>query len=64
MRTITLKLDEDDYDAVQATMGLRQTFRAAGEDGTILPPGESDLAGAVVAEICRGWVEMLEYRPR
>ena len=53
MKTITLKCDEIDYDAIQAAIARRQLWRS-------LPEGEGDQAGRVLAEICRGWSEMLD----
>lgn len=49
--TITLQLDEDDFGAVQYAMAARQR---------ICPPcdGESNIAGATLADICRGWLEV------
>lgn len=56
-RKITLLLDELDYAAVQAAMAKRQLFRADGK--CILPDGTSNTAGALIAEVCRGWLEMV-----
>lgn len=61
MKEMLLRLDDLDYDAIQRAMARRQTFRVPGCEGTILPTGESDLPGALVAEICRGWLEMLDW---
>jgi len=57
---MTLQLDDDDDRAIQAAIAARQTVRD--QQGCILPDGESDLAGALIAEICRGWLEMREAR--
>jgi hypothetical protein len=59
-RGIYLILDEDDYNAVQSAMARRQSRRDE-SGGPILPPGESNTAGALVAEICRGWCEFLDH---
>lgn len=56
-RQIILELDELDYDAIQAEFCRQQKFRD--DDGTVLPDGESDLAGAMVAEAIRN---LEEYR--
>jgi hypothetical protein len=56
MRRLVLELDEDDWDAIQEAIARRQAWRHA-DGGPLLPDGESNTAGAVLAEICRGWVE-------
>ncbi len=56
-RVITLELDELDYGAIQEAFAMRQSFRDRA--GCIMPDGDSNTAGALVAEICRGWLEML-----
>lgn len=48
--TVTLELDNDDYDAIQRAVAIRQTIR-------VLPDYESCLMGVLIAEICRGWME-------
>ncbi len=60
LRQITLNLDPDDYDAVQRALAVRQ--RSRDDKGPILPDGDSNTAGAYLAEICRGWLEMLPLR--
>ena len=58
IREIMLKLDDLDYEAVQRCMAKRQTFRCMPDhDG-------SNLAGQLLAEICRGWEEMLDMPGR
>lgn len=52
MKTMTLECDELDYAAIQQAVAQRQRWG-------ILPDGEGDMAGRVLAEICRGWMEML-----
>lgn len=59
-RLMTLELDEEDYAAVQQAIAAYQTGTRWPEGGCVLPENESDLAGAVLAEICRGWLEMRE----
>lgn len=56
-RTIVLELDEIDYIAIQRAMAKRQRIR-------IMPEGGGNVAGRVVAEICRGWEEMLDFYRR
>ncbi len=56
LRQIVLNLDPDDYDAVQQALAVRQRRL---NDRPILPDGDSNTAGAYLAEICRGWLEML-----
>jgi hypothetical protein len=53
-RRIDLLVDEDDYRAIQRAMAKRQTWR-------MMPDAdEGNVAGRVLAEICRGWMEMLD----
>ncbi len=56
-RRIILELDEDDYSAIQLEFARQQKFRD--KDGIILPDGESNLMGAMVAEAFRN---LEEYR--
>ncbi len=55
---MTLILDDDDFRSIQAAITRRQLSRDG--KGPILPQGDSNTAGAYVAEICRGWIEMTE----
>ena len=55
-KTITLELDEDDFDSVQQAISTRQGLFGGG----MLPDGDGNLAGSYVAEICRGWMEFLD----
>lgn len=52
-----LSLDADDSRAVHAAIATyqRRSHKAFGE--VIVPEGESNNAGAVLAEICRDWME-------
>lgn len=52
-KQIVLSLDELDYDAIQKAIARRQLFR-------VMPDGTSNTAGAVLAEICRGWLEFMD----
>jgi hypothetical protein len=56
VRRIVLELDEDDYEAVTRAVSIRQGF----DGGGLLPEGGGNLTGRIVAEICRGWEEMLD----
>jgi hypothetical protein len=66
VRTMTIILDELDYSAVQRCIARRMLFGRSmpGWDCkcSLLPDGDSDIAGALIAEICRGWEEMLDAR--
>lgn len=57
MRTITLELDEDDWNTIQGELARQQAFRDA--SGPILPDGTSNMAGAIIAEAIRN---LEEYR--
>lgn len=52
-REIVLRCDKLDFDAIQKALTRRQMFRS-------MPDGDGNLAGRLVAEICRGWEEMLD----
>lgn len=60
LRRMELVLDELDYDTIQREIAHRQE-RSRWEDdgGTIIPEGDSDLAGAIIAEIIR---DLDDYR--
>lgn len=45
-------VDEQDAAAIHAAIAERQRWRA-------MPDGGGDLRGRVIAEICRGWLEMV-----
>lgn len=49
-RVLELLLDIEDYDAIQKAIAYRQTWG-------VMPDGDGNIAGRVVAEICRGWLE-------
>ena len=55
MYHLTLQLDAGDWAAVQKAIARRQAMRDG--EGAMLPPTESNTAGAYVAEICRGWLD-------
>ena len=52
---IELECDDLDYSAIQRAIAMRQKF-------AIMPDNGSNVAGAVLAEICRGRMEFLEMR--
>jgi hypothetical protein len=52
---VTLKLDELDATAWNRAVAVRQRDRIDGE--CILPDSDSDLAGTILGEICRDWLE-------
>lgn len=60
-RTMTLVLDDADFDAIQAEIAHRQarSRRVDPAGPTILPDGESNLAGAILAECIR---DLDDYR--
>ncbi len=57
VRTITLECDEDDWDAIQSELALRQARRD--EHGIMLPDGDSNLTAAIIAECVR---DLNDYR--
>ena len=61
--TMTLTLDELDYAAIQKEIaGRQERSRAIDPDGpTIVPDGNSCLAGAILAECCR---DLIDYRDK
>jgi hypothetical protein len=58
-RTMTLSLDEDDWEAIQAEIARRQAASHAAYGETLLPEGDSCLAGALIAEMVR---DLEDYR--
>ncbi len=61
-RKITIELDDLDEAAVNYAIAFHQSrFRINGVH--ILPDGESDTRGAILAEICRGYLERLGEWP-
>lgn len=51
--SIVLHCDQPDFDAIRQAMKRRQSLCS-------IPDGCGNLAGRLVAEICRGWTEMLD----
>ena len=62
MRTILLELDEDDWNTIQNEFARQQSFRD--QDRPMLPDGESNLSGAMVAEAFRNLEEYREIWER
>ena len=58
MRHLTLELDEPDYRSVQEAIARRQGFQVGFRPP--LPDGEGNMAGRIIAEICRGWLEHID----
>lgn len=56
-RQIILELDEEDWDTIQGEFSKRQSHRYKG--GPMLPDGDSNLPGAMLAECIR---DLDEYR--
>lgn len=60
---LTLECDGDDLRAIREAIAKYQvTYRweklgSTTDRGVFLPEGDSDLAGAIVGEICRQWME-------
>lgn len=55
--TMELHLDEYDYAAIQRAMARRQQYR-------VMPEGSGNLAGRLLAEICRCYSEYMESLDR
>lgn len=58
MPKMLLTLAEVDYDLIQRAIAVRQRWRCMPD------ADESCVAGATLAEICRGWLEAIEQRER
>ena len=54
---MTLNLDTDDARDINAAIAHYQLTRRCSDGATFLPDGESDMAGAIIGEICRDWLE-------
>lgn len=54
MQQFKIMLSDEDAQELRQALQFRQAkFRR--ENGLIIPPGEGDLSGRLLAEICRGW---------
>ena len=58
-RMMTLTLDDDDFDTIQKEITERQVRDRKNFGRVMLPDGDSDLAGAILAECIR---DLNEYR--
>lgn len=59
MPQITVSVDQEDYDAITAAIAARQSWRVNGVP--LLPDSDSERAGVILAEVCRGW--LAKYGP-
>jgi hypothetical protein len=57
MKTLKLKLDDLDYEAIQEAITIRKSGLFHVDGVLIMPGGESEPRGALLAEVCRGWTE-------
>lgn len=55
MKRIVLECDDLDYDAINRVFARHQQMHS-------LPDGDGNMAGRLVAEICRGWEELVDFR--
>lgn len=58
MATFHFEADDLDAESIHRAIAVHQAGRIDGEH--ILPDGDSDTMGAVLAEICRDWIEYRE----
>ncbi len=54
--TVVLHLDEADHEDLAKAIATREAFGGGG----LVPPGGGNMTGRIVAEIARGWLEMLD----
>lgn len=52
MKRFEFVADDEDAAAIYEAIARRQTWR-------VMPDGGGDLTGRVLAEICRGWLELI-----
>lgn len=57
-QSLVLILDNDDYAAVQQLIAYMQRSRDA-QGSYLIPEGYSGVAGAAVAEACRGYLDLI-----
>jgi hypothetical protein len=53
---ITLEVDDDDFRSIHEAITERQVL-LRDKESIILPPGEGNLAGRIIGEICRDWLD-------
>ena len=60
--SIHYRVDEDDYRVIQEAIALRQShpFWREKDGSLILPDGEGDLGGRILAQLCRHYVDTLD----
>jgi hypothetical protein len=59
IQKLVIEVDDLDYSAILAAIAKRQNLMRM--DGrALLPDGEGDLRGRLLAEICRGWCEFVD----
>jgi hypothetical protein len=56
MTLLTFDVDDDDARDINAAIAIFQK-RNRRMHGALLPDGDGDLAGRVLAEVCRDWLE-------
>lgn len=56
--SFAFRADPDDAASIHEAVAMHQRERIDGEH--ILPEGDSDTLGAILAEICRDWMEYRE----
>lgn len=61
-KTLTLELDEDDHNSIQAAIAKYQAEQRI-EGELSIADGEGPLIGRIVAEICRGWADYHDNWP-
>lgn len=59
LKTIRLKVDEADYLSITEAIAIRKSGLFYSNGKLLLPEGDSELTGQLLAEVCRGWVERL-----
>lgn len=60
MAVISYRVDDDDEAAIRDAIAAYQRGSHQANGETLVSDGDSDLGGAVLAEICRGWLERHE----
>lgn len=58
-KLICFEVDEDDDRAINEAFAKMQQLNQPFGGSDALPEGESDLRGAMLGEICRGWIELM-----
>ncbi len=58
LKNITLQVDALDYDAIAGAVKIRESWNSLPDAATDMDGDMSDHIGLVIAEICRGWLEL------